>query len=176
MELDETKRSSLCDTISDFSINNVKLKLKVKDLKENLFPNRKLKSKVSSIEKIDKLIDEEKRMIKVKIHKDEKSLDRLLGKAFSLRQSHLKLRKICQKEREKRKNNDNNLTDMNILKGNYEFEDRVLRRKMKNADYCRSKSEEKTKSIAVYCNDTKEKTENIEGTVIYILIIGQSIP
>lgn len=167
MEFEETKRSSLCDTISEFSVRNLKLNQNVKNLKNNLFPKSGVHSPSYRLDKLKSLMDDEKRLIPVKIYKDEKSIDKLLGKALSLRKNHLKLRKVAKNHKEKKRFCESTLIDLNVLKANYEYEDNSLKNRIKKADYIRCRSEDKTKSISVYCNDTKEKTENIGATVTF---------
>ncbi len=166
MELDETKRSSLCETVSDFSLQNVKFKLKLNELKENLSSRAKplSKSKVSSSDKFEKILDD-KKLIKVKIHKDSRSIEKILRKAFILRKSYEAMRKLAKSEREKKLNRDNNYSDLNLIKSNIESERKILSSNLKEMRFLRCKSEEKTKTISLYVNDTKAKTDNKERTV-----------
>lgn len=167
MELDETKRSSRCNTVSDFSVNNFRCNLKYANLKGNLSPQpqNQSKKKVSSLYK--ELINavEGKRMIKVKIRKDEKSTDKLLEKAFSIRKNYISLKKIAKNTKEKKRYQENIITDLNINKAECKDYEIALKDKLNKTKKQRARSEEKTKSISSFCNETKIKSNNIPGIV-----------
>ena len=165
MELDKTKQSSQCNTVSDFSLKNVKFNLKYDDLKGNLSPQKQLKSKVSSFYK--ELINavEGKRMMKFKIRKDEKSVDKLVHKAYSLRKQHFSLKKISKNYKEKKRSQETNLTDFNINLTEVILEEKSIKDKLNKTIELRAKSEEKTMTIANYCKETKIKSENLNEYV-----------
>ena len=172
MELDETKRSSLCNSFSDFSMNNLKFRLKFSDLKGNLSPKHKKKrnlepkhKKYSSLKKEMTKSVKGKHMIMVKIRKDDISIDKLLEKAFNMRKSHFSLKKLSKKMKEKNISQETNITNLNTNKVKCQIEEKVLEAKIKRTNKLRAKSEEKAKSIASYCVETKYKSDNINQFV-----------
>ena len=159
MENDNTRKNSLCSSVSEFSLKSLKFKIGYENLKDNLIPENKTTRR--SVE-----ISKSRTTIQVKVKKNEETIDKMLKKAMEMKRSHKKLKNIFIKNRDKRNEIESEFSNSNI---NYESligNTTLLKKSLSITNLKRVNSEKKTISTSLYVNDLKFKHNNIKKTII----------
>ena len=100
-------------------------------------------------------------ILKVKVKKNNKSIDKIVNKYSSLKSSNEKLSSVAHSERHHNFVKEEELNRLNDYLEEYVTTNDELKYQIENETKIRSEYEYEQRSIADYCNDLKKKFNNV---------------